>query len=241
MHCPPTDADPEPTDSEETNPSLDLDAAESTATPDIEDSQEVDPPYIAFLLMGIRHADAVTTVSPRYAEEVQTEEFGCGAEALLQETGVTGILNGVDPTEWTPSTDVHIAAPFSPENQDGRRLCRNELLRLAGWPEDTEDLILGAVTRLAHQKGLDWIAEAVPHLHTLGARLVILGTGDEALEEEFTRLGQLYPAVVHPLIRFDLKLSHQIYAGADAFWSPVALSPVDSLSSMPCSTALSPS
>jgi len=154
-----------------------------------------------FLRDGIAAADVVTTVSPRYAEEIQTEAFGCGLHDLLAERGVLGILNGV--------------ADGAPQVRD-----RAGLLAAAGLEADA--MLFGVVARLDWQKGLDWVAELVPRLGELPARLVLLGTGDPALEARFAALAS---DRFHPWLGFDPRRADQILGSADAVLVPSRFEP----------------
>ena len=154
-----------------------------------------------FLRDGIAAADVVTTVSEQYAEEIQTEPFGCGLHGLLAERGVVGILNG-------------IAAPEVPHRD------RTGLLADAGL--EGSDLLFGVVSRLDWHKGLDWVADVIPRLDELPARLVLLGTGDPALEERFASLAS---DRFHPWLHFDPARADQILAGADALLIPSRFEP----------------
>ncbi len=183
------------------------------------------PDGFNFLRTGIEHADLVTTVSPRYSREIQTPAFGCGLDALLRERGVVGILNGAGRGAWDPSTDPHLAAPFSGASPQGREACRAALLEEAGWAADDDALILGIVARLDFQKGLDWVAEVVPHLPLMGVRMVLLGTGDPALEASFAELAEALPEHFAAWLAFDVPQSHRIMAGADAVLVPSRFEP----------------
>ncbi|MBV72421.1 MAG: glycogen synthase [Myxococcales bacterium] len=184
-----------------------------------------DGEHVSFLKLGIEYADQLTTVSPRYAVEIQTDEFGCGMEQTLCHRGVVGIVNGIDYSQWDPATDSALVAPYSPQDPAGRIACRQALLARAGWPTDLDQPIFGVVSRLAHQKGLDWVADIVPQLKGLGARLVLLGTGDEDLESTFQGLARTHPDQLHAMLRFDDAIARQIYAGADAFLVPSRFEP----------------
>ena len=181
--------------------------------------------HFSFLKQGVVYADQMTTVSPRYAVEIQTQTFGCGLEQLLCQRGVVGILNGIDDASWDPSTDAALDAPFSVESLAGRQLCRQRLLADANWSDDPKAPLLGVVSRLAHQKGLDWVAELVPKLDELNARLVVLGTGEAELEQELLHLSQAFPQRLHAIIRFDDAVARRIYAGTDAFLIPSRFEP----------------
>ncbi|MEC8425038.1 MAG: glycogen/starch synthase, partial [Myxococcota bacterium] len=145
---------------------------------------------VLHLLKGaVAEATVVTTVSPNYAREITTPEFGMGLEGLLESRGVRGIVNGLDVHGWNPADDPHIAAAFSAADPSGKRACRRALLREVGLPDEPGVPVLGVVSRFDPQKGLDIIGDLVPLLHRLPARLVVLGTGAAALEARFRALG----------------------------------------------------
>ena len=181
--------------------------------------------HISFLRMGIEAADTITTVSPQYAQEIQTEPFGCGLHELLTERGVSGVVNGVDPVAWDPAQDTALNTTYSANNPGGKAECRHALLESVGWPHTTPELVCGIVTRLAEQKGLDWLLETVPKLSDLGARIVLLGTGDPELEEAVHAAIEQYPDALAGWVRFDTDLSHQIIAGVDALLVPSRFEP----------------
>lgn len=178
-----------------------------------------------FLRKGIEYADLVTTVSPRYSQEIQTPEFGCGLDQLLREKGVVGILNGAGRDAWDPMTDPHLPAPFSGAATEGRKTCRAALLQEAGWSTDDDALLVGVVARLDYQKGLDWVADIVPDLPKMGIRLVLLGTGDPNLEARFKSLAENDPAHFCAWLAFDVPQSHRIMGGADAVLVPSRFEP----------------
>ncbi len=189
-------------------------------------------PLVNLLKGAIAAADVVTTVSPRYAEEITTPHFGHGLDGWLKERGsrgthppVTGILNGIDMDEWNPGADLALPASYTAEALSGKATCRAALLREMGLSSDTNDLVLGVVSRMASQKGLDLVLGLVPHLERLGARLVVLGTGEEALEEGFRAASAALPDRVAARIAFKVPLSHRITAGADAFLIPSRFEP----------------
>jgi len=178
-----------------------------------------------FLRKGIEHADLVTTVSPRYSQEIQTPEFGCGLDDLLRERGVVGILNGAGRGAWDPTADPHLASAFSGDAPQGRTACRAALLEEAGWARDDTALVVGVVARLDYQKGLDWVAEIVPFLPKMGIRLVLLGTGDPALETRFAALSEAHRSHFVAWLAFDVPQSHRIMGGADAVLVPSRFEP----------------
>jgi starch synthase len=180
------------------------------------------------LLKGaILLSDAVTTVSPTYAREIQTPELGFGLDGVLSKRSdaVTGILNGVDYTQWDPATDSHIAAHYSPENLAGKRACKADLLAEFGLPAQLDRPLIGMVSRLAGQKGFDLIEEVAPDLMSLNLSLVVLGTGDPKYQDFFKQLQTEYPEKVGVRIAYDDTLAHKIEAGADIFLMPSLYEP----------------
>jgi len=176
---------------------------------------------------AIAMADAVTTVSPSFAEEMLTPAFGQRLEThlLAHSHKLSGILNGIDVDDWDPATDAALPAPYSAEELGGKADCRAALLRRFGLHAGPDDPVLGVVSRLTWQKGLDMVCEAAPHLVTLGARLVVLGTGDHAMEHDFRALADRFPGLVGVEIAFDDALARQVIAGSDILLMPSRFEP----------------
>jgi starch synthase len=179
-----------------------------------------------FLRGGIGWADAVTTVSPNHAREILGSEMGFGLDSLLRglPRPLRGILNGIDDAAWDPATDPHLPAHFTPDDLAGKTVCRKALLEEVGLPERNE-LVVAVVSRLDPQKGLDILADTAPWFEALGVQLVVLGTGQPALEERYRDLMARYPRRVGGRIDFDVGLSHRILAGADAVCMPSRFEP----------------
>jgi starch synthase len=177
---------------------------------------------VNFLKGGIVFADAITTVSPTYAREIQTPEFGCGLDGLLRARAavLTGILNGADYSQWNPETDPFIAARYSAEDLSGKRACKRDLLAECGFDPDDDRPVIGMVSRLAAQKGFDLVAEAAEDLAAENLYLVILGAGDAYYEDRMRRLAAEHPRNVAVRIGFDNAFAHKIEAGADMFLMP---------------------
>ena len=177
-----------------------------------------------FLKAGIVWSDAVNTVSPTYAREIQTPEFGFGMDGLLRSHAakLTGILNGVDYEEWNPETDRHLPANYSAGNLSGKRACKRELLEEMGLPADPSRPLIGIVSRFAQQKGMDLVTAIAPFTN---ATLVVLGSGEAALENSFRSLAMTYPDQVAVHIGYDDGLAHRIEAGADMFLMPSRYEP----------------
>jgi len=181
-----------------------------------------------FLKVGLEFSDILTTVSPRYAKEIQTTaEYGHGLEGVFRARAadLRGILNGIDTQVWNPETDSEIAARYSAQELAGKTVCRNALAREAGWPEDSEWPIVGIVSRLAGQKGFDLLEGAEAQLAELEMRLFVLGSGERRYHDLFARWTKEMPERVHAVFGFDEPLSHRIEAGADLFLMPSRYEP----------------
>jgi starch synthase len=179
------------------------------------------------LKAGILYSTAVTTVSPRYSREIQTPEFGCGLDGLLRSrAGVLhGILNGVDYRDWDPATDRLIPRNYGPGDLGGKKVCREELGRLFGLSIPQDRPLAGMVTRLAGQKGLDIVCEALESILGLGLSLVILGTGDQKIQDFLLDAQKKHPTRLGLKIAFDERIAHTIYAGSDVFLIPSRYEP----------------
>lgn len=182
---------------------------------------------VNFLKAGLVYADCLSTVSRRYSQEIQTAEFGVGLDGLLRERAADlhGILNGVGTEEWNPATDKHLAAHYSRSDLGGKAACKADLQKAMGLPARPEVPVLGVISRLADQKGIDLVAAAAPALLAEGTQLILLGTGDPKLEAAFTALQQKQPTRAAVRIGFDVALSHKIEAGADLFLMPSRYEP----------------
>jgi len=180
-----------------------------------------------FMKGGIVFSDVITTVSQKYAQEIQTPEYGYGLEGVLKDRSmdIYGILNGVDYTSWNPKTDPHIASPFDRKDFSGKRKCKEELIEIFELKGSDEFPIIGMISRLADQKGFDILAEAMDSLMKLGFYLVILGTGDAKYEKQFAALGKKHPSRLGVKIAFDNVLAHKIEAGSDMFLMPSKYEP----------------
>ncbi|HVX65290.1 MAG TPA: glycogen synthase GlgA [Bryobacteraceae bacterium] len=171
---------------------------------------------------GILSADAVTTVSPTYAREIQSPELGFGLDGVLRtrSRAVTGILNGVDYTEWDPATDPRIPARYSPDDLSGKRACKAGLLAEFGLEPDLSRPLLGMVTRLAEQKGFDILQEVAGRIMAENAAFVILASGNPKYETWLEELRAAHPGRVGVRIAYDDRLAHMIEAGSDIFLMP---------------------
>ena len=177
---------------------------------------------------GLVYSDYLTTVSRKYAQEIQTREFGHGLDGVARKRAdrLVGILNGVDYSAWNPAKDELIAANYSAKDLSGKQACRQDLLDVFGLPhEHLERPILGIVSRFADQKGFDLIAEKAHELMKEDLVLVVLGTGDRKYEKLFTALAAAYPGRVGLKIAYDNTLAHKVEAGADMFLMPSRYEP----------------
>ena len=183
--------------------------------------------YLSFLKAGLRHADALTTVSPTYAREIQTAAEGMGLQGLLKSRAgeLTGILNGIDTAIWNPVHDSHLAAAYDRTHLKGKAANKSALQREVGLAVRTDCPLFGIVSRLTSQKGLDLVAAAGDMLAELPAQLVVLGNGDKTLETAFLELAARYPGNVAVTIGFNEALAHRIEAGADIFLMPSRFEP----------------
>jgi len=175
-----------------------------------------------FMKAGIANADCLNAVSEGYAREIQTEEFGCGLEDLLRSRrdDLFGILNGIDYTEWNPATDAVIAARYSAQDLRGKRECKRALQREYGLPEREDVPLVGLVSRLDRQKGLDLIDQTAEQLMAWDLQFVMLGTGDPRYHQLFRRLSARYPQQVGVHLSYNAALAHRVYAGSDLFLMP---------------------
>lgn len=182
---------------------------------------------LCLLKGGLACADAVTTVSPSYAREILTPERGEALDGFLrwEIKRLVGITNGIDTTEWDPAVDPALPARFSRDDLAGKAACRTALLREIGLPDDPSTPVIGVIARMADQKGLDLVADIAPDLHRIGARLVLLGSGDPDLEARFRWLAEVFREHVAVRIGFDHGLSRRIYAGSDLFCMPSRFEP----------------
>jgi starch synthase len=182
---------------------------------------------VNFLKAGIAWSDAISTVSKGYAREIQTSEYGFGLDGFLRKHGpITGIVNGVDYSQWSPEHDPHIAQNYSAADLSGKRACKQAILAEYGLPDDNLDRPLAAiVSRFASQKGFDILADAASRLLLEDLDLVVLGSGDPVYESMFQALARAYPDQVGVQIGYDDGLSHRIEAGGDLFLMPSQYEP----------------
>jgi starch synthase len=181
---------------------------------------------INFLKAGLVYSDIITTVSRTYSREIQTSEYGHGLDGVLakRSADLYGIVNGIDYTEWDPAQDVSIAQKFSTTRPAGKAVCKQDILKRTGLSPSDAPLI-GMVTRLTEQKGLDILAEALPDIMDMGMRMIILGTGEEKYHLILTDAASRYHDQMRVLLRYDDVFAKSIYAGCDMFLMPSRYEP----------------
>jgi starch synthase len=183
---------------------------------------------VNFLKGGLVFSDYLTTVSRKYAQEIQTREYGYGLDGVVRGRAdrLIGILNGVDYTLWSPEKDKFIAAKYSAKDLSGKHACKQDLLQQFKLPsENLAKPVIGIVSRFADQKGFDLIAERAHELMHEDLLLVVLGTGERKYEELFRALAAAYPGRVGVKIAYDNAIAHKIEAGADLFLMPSRYEP----------------
>ncbi|MBX3635450.1 MAG: glycogen synthase GlgA [Rubrivivax sp.] len=182
---------------------------------------------LSFMKAGLKFADRVTTVSPSYAREIATHEFGSGLDGVIRGRGahVVGILNGIDEEVWNPATDPAIAERYDPERPQGKQACRRALQQELGLDADDGALLVTVVSRLSSQKGLDLVLGALPDLLAQGVQLAVQGTGDPSLEAAFTIAQRSHPGRVRVHIGYDEARAHRLIAGADVIAVPSRFEP----------------
>jgi starch synthase len=182
---------------------------------------------LSFMKAGLKYARRITTVSPTYANEITTHEFGCGLDGVIRSRGsdVSGILNGVDGAVWDPATDTSLASRYSSRNLAGKALCKQALQKELGLTLNADVLLFGVVSRFSAQKGLDLVLSALPALLQSGAQLALQGSGDPVLEAAFTAAAFAHPGQVAVRIAYDEVLAHRVVAGADVMMVPSRFEP----------------
>ena len=181
---------------------------------------------ISFLKAGLYYSDVLTTVSPTYAAQIQSEEYGCGLHGLLQARAnrLFGILNGIDTNIWNPKTDAHLVKTYDVDSLNDKKENKKALLKAFGLPEDDYPLF-GFVGRLTWQKGVDILLDAIPELADQKLHLVLLGNGDQKLEQQAIQVMQAHPEIFSVKIGFIEELAHLIEGGADMFLMPSRYEP----------------
>ncbi|MDR3569817.1 MAG: glycogen synthase GlgA [Syntrophobacteraceae bacterium] len=180
------------------------------------------------LKAGIVYSDFVTTVSPRYAAEITTSDFGFGLEGVLKERekSLRGILNGIDTDIWDPGADSLLPANYTAEDLSGKKTCKLALCRQAGFSESSFHFpMLGMIGRLAAQKGFDLLEKILPDLMKLPVNLAILGSGDASIEQSLQAMEKLFPDRLKLTNRYDEQMAHLIEAGSDIFLMPSRYEP----------------
>ncbi|WP_262689684.1 glycogen synthase GlgA [Kordiimonas aestuarii] len=182
---------------------------------------------VGFLKAGIIYSDWVTTVSPTYAREIQTDDSGMGLGGLLRSCSgkVSGIRNGIDTDIWNPETDHTLAKPFSPRAITGKAANKKAVQQEVGLDPHAARPLFCVISRLTEQKGLDLLVGAIPHLVGNGGQLAVLGTGDKAIEQAFIAAARTHPGHVSVKIGYDEALAHRLQAGADAIFVPSRFEP----------------
>jgi len=182
---------------------------------------------IGLLKGGILFADAVTTVSPTYAQEIRSAEHGFGLEGVFERRSgdLIGILNGADYGVWNPAADPFLAQSYTPADLSGKRTCKSDLQRTFGLPQEPGTPLLGIVSRLVSQKGFDLLESVLEELFRRDLQLVLLGRGDNRYQELFTAAARRYPRKMGVRIAFEDALAHKIEAGADMFLMPSLYEP----------------
>ena len=181
----------------------------------------------SFIKGGIAYADRINTVSPNYAEEITEKEFGCGMEGLLlhRRQNLSGILNGIDVTVWNPETDPCLVKNYTDATLEHKADNKHDLQQKLGLKTDPDAVLFGAITRLAVQKGIDIILEAIEKLPDANYQLAMLGAGDSTLQKQLEALAAAHPTRIAVVFGYDEELSHKIEAGADAFLMPSRYEP----------------
>ncbi|MFZ5508613.1 MAG: glycogen synthase GlgA [Pseudomonadota bacterium] len=182
---------------------------------------------VSFLKAGLQLADRITTVSPTYAEEIQSAEHGCGLDGLLRyrRDRLTGILNGIDTERWNPATDPFLARRYDAASLEHKADNKRALQLRMGLPPDGSLPLLGCVARITHQKGLDLLPEIAAELAALPVQLALLGQGEPALEARLLQMAHDYPQRFAVMLGYDEPLAHLIEGGADAFLMPSRFEP----------------
>src|SRR5262245_32478524 len=185
---------------------------------------------ISYLKGGIIFSDVVTTVSPTYAKEIQTTELGFGFDGILREKShaLLGILNGIDYDQWDPESDLNLPEPYNASKLRGKATAKRKLLEHYGLPATAKDRsrpLIGMISRMVDQKGLDLLSALAEELPRLGAGVVVLGTGDRRYEEMWRDLAAKHPTVIAARIGFDEALAHLIEGGSDIFLMPSRFEP----------------
>jgi len=182
---------------------------------------------LSFIKGGLAYADRITTVSPTYAQEIQTADFGYGLEGLLSHRNdvLTGIINGIDGDQWNPETDTHISECYNISSLNKKKLNKKALQTKHSLPVDNKIPIFALISRLVEQKGIDLILECLPEMLKLPLQFVLLGTGEKLFEQQLSVFAETYPDKIAITIGYDEALAHLLEAGADIFLMPSRFEP----------------
>ena len=183
--------------------------------------------HVSMLKAGLQFADAITTVSPTYAREIQTEAFGVGLHGVLQARAdrLSGILNGIDTQAWNPATDTLIPRRFTAKDLKGKALDKAALQQRCGLAVNPKAMLFGVVSRLTAQKGIDLVLRHLEPLLAQGGQLAVLGQGEPALHDALQSAAQANPGAIAAIFGYDERLAHLIEAGADCFLMPSRFEP----------------
>ena len=182
---------------------------------------------LSFIKGGLVYADRITTVSPTYALEIQTPEFGYGLEGLLEHRKefLSGIINGIDLELWDPETDPYINQRYNASSLSEKRLNKSDLQTRLALPVDDRIPVFGLISRLVEQKGIDLLIDCLPEMLAMPLQFVLLGDGDKAFAQQLQNMADLYPEKMAIVIGYDESLAHLIEAGADIFLMPSRFEP----------------
>ncbi|MCK5122432.1 MAG: glycogen synthase GlgA [Methylococcales bacterium] len=182
---------------------------------------------LSFIKGGLSYANRITTVSPTYALEIQTSEYGYGLEGLLSHKHdiLSGIINGMDLDQWNPETDKSISEPYSADTLEKKVINKTSLQARSSLPVNKSVPLFGLISRLVEQKGVDLLIECLTEMVNMPLQLVLLGSGDKSVEQKLLSFARLYPKKVSVTIGYDEALAHQIEAGVDIFLMPSRFEP----------------
>jgi starch synthase len=182
---------------------------------------------VNFMKAALRHADRINTVSPRYAEEIQGVELGCGLDGVLRnrKAQLSGIINGIDISEWSPEQDAYISTRYSKDSLDLKHKFKKEFIQSLKLDWDPEAPLLGVVSRLDNMKGLNLVEEIMDYLVHMDLNFILLGTGDARYMDSFKRLSETYPDKVYVQLDFSNEMAHKIEAASDIFLMPSRFEP----------------
>ena len=182
---------------------------------------------LSFIKGGLVYANLITTVSPTYALEIQTADFGYGLEGLLshRKEALTGIINGIDTDQWNPQTDPKISEHYDISTLNKKKLNKSALQKTLSLPVDNSIPVFALISRLVEQKGIDLVLECLPVMLALPLQFVLLGTGDKELEQQLSHFAKTHPDKIAITLSYDEVLAHQLEAGADIFLMPSRFEP----------------